>query len=215
MSNFLGTDSPAMQFLDKLKDLILLNLIWMLFCIPVVTSGPATTALYMVARKMVRGDWPKVWEAFFTEFKACFRKSFLMWLCLLPPTALLCFYLLMTFSGAVKETLPLSILCAIAAFLLGFVCSYAYPLSAYFENTVGQTLKNAMLLPLMNPLLAVAVTFINLLPLLLYMYFTALFLRACIIWILFGFALTAFINCRLLAPFFSRFIPEDDDQDGE
>ena len=211
MLNFLHTDSPVMRFLEKLKDLIVLNLIWLAFCIPVVTIGPATTSLYMVARKMVRGDWPKVWPAFITEFKQCFRKSFIMSLCLLLPTALLIIYLFMTFSGSFKETLPLTVICGIAAILLGFVCSYAYPLSAYFENTVMQTLKNAMLLPLTNPLLAIVVTGLNLLPWLLLLLNTELFIRICIVWILIGFALTAYINCRLLAPFFSRFIPEDQD----
>ena len=50
----------------------------------------------------------------------------------------------MVVSGTVEETLPLTILCGIATLLLGFICSYAYPLTAFFENTVLQTLKNAM-----------------------------------------------------------------------
>ena len=210
MFDFLRADSPVMRFLDKVKDLIVLNLIWLLFCIPIVTIGPATTSLYMVARKMVRGDWPKVWPAFIGEFKQCFRKSFIMSLCLLLPAGLLVFYLFVTFAGSYKETLPLTFICGIAAILLGFICSYAWPLSAYFENTVLQTLKNSMLLPMTNPFLALAVTGLNLLPLLLFLLFTELFIEICIIWAVIGFALTAFINCRLLAPFFSKFIPEDD-----
>ena len=200
-----------MRFLEKLKDLILLNLIWLVFCIPIVTIGPATTAMYAVARKMARGDWPFVWTTFFREFKQCFRKSFIMSLCLLLPEALLGVYLFMTFAGSFEETLPLTIICGIAGILLGFVCSYAYPLSAYFENTVSQTLKNAMLLPMTNPFLALAVTGLNLLPVLILMLFTELFIRVIIIWAVIGFALTAFINCKLLTPFFSRFVPEEEE----
>ena len=200
-----------MRFLDNLKDLIFLNLIWIVFCIPVVTFGPATTAMYTVTRKMVRGEGKKVWPTFIKEFKQCFRKSFLMSLCLLLPAALLIVYMFMTLSGSLKETLPLTIICGIAGVLLGFVCSYAWPLSAYFENTVPQTLKNAMLLPLTNPLLALVVTGLNLLPILLFLLNFELFIRVCIIWIVIGFALTAYINCRLLAPFFSRFVPEDEE----
>ena len=211
MFDFLRSDSPVMRFLDKLKDLIVLNLIWLVFCIPIVTVGPATTALYTVARKMARGDWPKVWPTFIGEFKQCFRKSFLMSLCLLLPAALLCFYLFMIFAGSFEETLLLTVICGIAAIILGFVCSYAYPLSAYFENTVFQTLKNAMLLPMTNPLLALAVTALNLLPFLLLLLSVELFYRICIIWVIIGVALTAFINCKLLAPLFSKFVPDDVD----
>ena len=211
MFDFLRADSRVMRFLDKMKDLIVLNLIWLVFCIPVVTIGPATTSLYAVARKMARGDWPKVWTTFITEFKQCFRKSFIMSLCLLLPTALLGVYLFVVFSGSLKETLLLTVLCGIAAILLGFICSFAWPLSAYFENTIPQTLKNAMLLPMTNPLLALAVTALNLLPFILFLFVNELFIEICIIWIVIGFALTAFINCRLLAPFFSKFIPEEEE----
>ena len=211
MFNFLRTESPVMRFLDKMKDLIWLNLIWIAFCIPVVTIGPATTSLYMVARKMARGDWPKVWRTFITEFKQCFRKSFLMSLCLLVPEALLGIYLFVTVSGPPGEAITLTVLCGIAGILLGFICSYAWPLSAYFENTVPQTLKNAMLLPMTNPLLALAVTALNLLPWLLLLLVTDLFIEVFIIWLVIGFALTAFINCKLLTPFFSKFTPDGEE----
>lgn len=206
MFNFINYDSPAMHFMIKLKDLILLNLVWLLFCLPVVTIGPATTALYTVARKMAQGDWPKVWSTFTKEFRQCFRNSFLMSLCLLIPTGLLGLYLFMTISGTVRETLFLTILCGIASLVIGFVISYAYPLSAYFENTVGQTLKNAMLLSIMSPLRSLAVTVLNAIPVLLFLLLTGLFIRICIVWILIGVALTAFINCKILEPFFNRFI---------
>ena len=81
----------------------------------------------------------------------------------------------MVVSGTVEETLPLTILCGIATLLLGFICSYAYPLTAFFENTVLQTLKNAMLLPLFNPLLSIIVTLLNLLTLLLFLLATQVF----------------------------------------
>lgn len=50
-------ENPVIAFLNKMADLILLNLIFLLCCIPVVTIGPAITALYAVSLRSVRyGD---------------------------------------------------------------------------------------------------------------------------------------------------------------
>lgn len=36
-------DSPLMRFLSNVADLIALNLIWLICCVPIVTIGPSTT----------------------------------------------------------------------------------------------------------------------------------------------------------------------------
>ena len=51
------SNSPVMAFLNKMTDLILLNVIWLIACIPVVTIGAATTAMYYVCIVSIRqGD---------------------------------------------------------------------------------------------------------------------------------------------------------------
>lgn len=47
-------DNPVWRFIGKLGDLILLNLLWLICCIPVFTAGAATTAVYYVTLKLVR-----------------------------------------------------------------------------------------------------------------------------------------------------------------
>ena len=48
-------ENPVIAFLNKMADLILLNLIFLLCCIPVVTIGPAITALYAVSLRSEMG----------------------------------------------------------------------------------------------------------------------------------------------------------------
>lgn len=51
------SNSPVIAFLNKMTDLILLNVIWLLCCLPVVTTGAATTAAYYVSITSIRcGD---------------------------------------------------------------------------------------------------------------------------------------------------------------
>ena len=57
---FFVIDSPLMRFLARIGDLILLNLIFVISCIPVITAGAAISSLYAVAMKLVRGEEPSV-----------------------------------------------------------------------------------------------------------------------------------------------------------
>ena len=58
-------ENPVIAFLNKMADLILLNLIFLLCCIPVVTIGPAITALYAVSLRSVRYADGYVIQTFF------------------------------------------------------------------------------------------------------------------------------------------------------
>ncbi len=82
-------ENPVDCFLNKMADLILLNLIFLLCCIPVVTIGPAITALYAVSLRSVRYGDGYVIQTFFRSFKQNFKQSFvagmigLLFVCLL------------------------------------------------------------------------------------------------------------------------------------
>ena len=195
------------QKAENAADLILLNVLWLVCCIPVFTIGPSTTAMCCVTRGMAKGDWPPVIKTFFREFRNNFRQGLSVFLALLIPVGLVCFYLLITVSGGLDSTPFLKYLSYVAVMFIGFVCSYAYPLLATFDNTVGNTLKNAVLLPLANPILAVIVTGLNLLPLILYLVNELLLFRWGLFWIFIGNALTSYINMRLLGKFFQRLLP--------
>ena len=49
-------DSPLMQFLNKVADLMWLNVLTLICCIPIVTVGPALTALHYMALKIARDE---------------------------------------------------------------------------------------------------------------------------------------------------------------
>lgn len=53
---FLAIDSPVMRVLGRLGDIIILNMIFVVGCIPVITIGTSLSALYAVAMKMARGE---------------------------------------------------------------------------------------------------------------------------------------------------------------
>lgn len=58
MSRFFNPDNPIMEFIAKIFDLILLNLLFIFSCVPIITIGASTSALSYVTLKMVRGEDP-------------------------------------------------------------------------------------------------------------------------------------------------------------
>ncbi|MFQ9510793.1 MAG: DUF624 domain-containing protein, partial [Lachnospiraceae bacterium] len=56
MGGLFNLDNPVWRFIGKLVDVALLNLLWIICCIPIVTIGPATTAMYYVTLKLVRDE---------------------------------------------------------------------------------------------------------------------------------------------------------------
>ena len=97
---FFNYDSPFWSFMSRVADLVILNLLWLLFCIPVFTIGASTAAMYRVTLNMVRGEGGGVVRSFWASFKLNFKQGVLLFLILLIPT-LLVTYELWRRSGAV------------------------------------------------------------------------------------------------------------------
>ena len=56
MNGLFNLDSPIMRFLSKVCDLMILNVMCIICCLPIVTAGASITALYTITMKMVRGE---------------------------------------------------------------------------------------------------------------------------------------------------------------
>lgn len=77
---FSGMDSPVMGALNKFVNLVILNLCFLVSCIPIVTAGAALTALYSVNLKMVKGEEGYVFRGYWKEFVQNFRQGTVCWM---------------------------------------------------------------------------------------------------------------------------------------
>ena len=68
------------QYLEKIFDCIALNILWLLCCLPVITIGAATTALYYTAVKVLKMERGSVPAEFFRAFKQNFFKAAALWI---------------------------------------------------------------------------------------------------------------------------------------
>lgn len=208
MGQIFSPDSPTVRFLTRVSELIALNLLWLVCCIPVFTIGTSTTALYYVARKLVNREDPAVIRTFLAAFKSNFRRTVPVFLVMLLPLAAALTYLLLMLEGVLAGSSVFRILCWFAILLIACAHSYVYPLMAHFDNTVLGTVRCAFLLPTGNPLLALLVTALNLIPLIAFLIDFVLFYYVSFVWLVIGGAVVAWLNTCLLEKQFRHFAPE-------
>lgn len=143
-------DSPVMRFLNRVADLLILNIIMIFCCIPVITAGAAYTALHYVLLKMVRDREGYLIRGFFKSFAANFKQATLIWLLILLVTAVYVGdILIFNYSGIVFPRAVVIAVRAIAIVLL-MILVYVFPLLARFDNSIKNTLKNALILAFAN-----------------------------------------------------------------
>ena len=81
--NLLNEDNVVHVFLNKLGDIVIANLLFILCCIPVITIGPSLTALYHCMMRTVKGNNNGTTKTFFRAFKENFKQSLIIWLLIL------------------------------------------------------------------------------------------------------------------------------------
>lgn len=140
---FLEIDSPFMRVLGTMADLIILNLLTVLLCIPIVTAGAAFTAMHYVMLKIVRNEEGYIVKTYFRVFKENFVKSTFLWLFMLIVSALLFVdWRILMMQGDEFPAFILVLLIA-AAVVFYLVAIYIFPVLSRYENTIRGTLKTA------------------------------------------------------------------------
>lgn len=152
MSNIFSYDSKPMQILMFVGDLIILNLLYLVCCIPVFTIGAAQAGLFTGCRVLMdKEDDTSPSAAFFRGFTAGFGTVTLAWVMV---TLLLLVVVYASITGIILGApvwlmIPGIVVCVIFQTLVPVFHSR-------FGCTVWQLIRNAFLLMLSHPLRAFA-----------------------------------------------------------
>lgn len=146
MGKIFNLDSPVMSALSKFADLIYLNFLTLICCLPIFTIGASITAMHYVLLKMVRDEDGYITRSFFKSFKQNFKQATIIWLIMLLFIVIFVGdILIFSYSGLVFSPVLKAILFAIA--ILVMICTmYTFPVLARFDNSVKNTFKNAMIM---------------------------------------------------------------------
>lgn len=139
MRDIFNSDSKLMKGLSKLFDIGYLSIVFVLFCLPVVTIGAALTSLYYTTVKVIRRDRGYVFQEFWHSFRTNFKQATILWLIELVIIILLV-YNLSVVTGFVS-----GIYLAMAVLLVAVYC-YAFPILSRFVMKNTDIIKMSIIL---------------------------------------------------------------------
>ena len=206
--SFLSPDSKFMTVISRFADLVFLNLLFVVTCLPVFTVGAAGTAMYSVLFRMIRQREGSIVKAYFRAFGENFRQGTALWLLYLFITVPGAVYLDILYhrEGPVRYLFALFLLILILAV---FVIGYALPWISQFRNRIGDVLRNSLILSLSHIPQTLCLCGLNLLPWVLLAVKPDLLLDLSFLFVALYFSAAAYMNAALLWKVFKPYFPED------
>lgn len=149
-SSFFNLDNPVFKFLSTLVDLTLLNVMFIISCLPIFTIGTALTSMHYV---MITG-WDTqnahLIKKYTKSFKQNFKQSTVLWLVMLVIGAVIgaTGWMVYQQSKVDDSTIFMIMVIIFAIICIVYLCifTYVWPVLAKFDNTTSATVKNALLL---------------------------------------------------------------------
>lgn len=212
MSRFFDMESPLFRGLSKLADIMILNVIFLVCCIPVVTIGASVTAMSYVTLKMKDDEEGYIARSFFRSFKLNFKQSTIIWLLML----FLAVFLALDFSivGTMEGTMAavMKVMVGIGAVVWLMVFIYVFPLQSRFYNSIKNTLQNAIILAVANfpKTFCMMAVMVGAVLLTLWNGYTLWY--GLLVWILGGFAIIAWINSHFIYGIFKKLMPSEEEE---
>ncbi len=206
MDRFFNSDNKFFRFLGQVADLVVLNLLWIVCSLPLVTLGASTAALYYAVLKILRGEDSTMGKMFFRSFRQNLRQGVILTLLLLAAGALLAYDLWFSLTTGSQVLLAVFVLLALLVLILA---SYVFPVLAQFDNTLGRTMQFALLLGLRHLPATVSILILNLFPLVLLVLKPYAFLAASGLWLFLGASGIAWINAHLFNHMFAPYMPPE------
>lgn len=216
MKGLFNYDGPVMSAMSRIADLIILNILTVLCCIPIITAGAALTALHYMTIKMVRKEDCYIVRGYFKSFKQNFRQATIIWLILLVAMFIIWGDFFILNSGIISLPKAFSVIIMAVGFLFMMMVIYTFPVLARFDNTIRNTLKNAFFMSILNLPRTLLVIVIYVLP------FVILLTAPILMPIIFlgGLSIPVYLASYMFVKIFKKFEPqeeviEEDDVTGE
>ena len=212
MDKLFNMDNKFFTVMGRVADLIMLNVVCLICCLPIVTIGASLTALHYVTLKMARNEESYIIRSFFKSFKQNFKQATVINLIMLAVAAIL--YMDLRIVGNIGGTMSQVLYIVFFAFAILYmmVFLYIYPVLAKFYNSIKNTFRNAFLMSIRHLPYTLLMAVITLIP---FAVFFVPNVRAqsllFMVLILFGISLEAFINGHFLVKIFDNYIPADAD----
>lgn len=194
-------NSKASETANRVADMMILNLCFLAGCLPIITIGASSSAMYCVLGSRLRGESSGIVVPFFKSWKENLKTATFAFLGQMSILGLLVFSLGRVIAGF--DTAPwlmgamewILVLALIGIYLVG---GLLYAQIARYELPVAACWKNGFLLMMANPVKTIANGALFAIPAAMYLVSPGLFLRLGFVWPLFGCSLIFHLSARLM-----------------
>ena len=184
---------------------MVLNLLWFICSIPIITVGPATCGMYSVLLKLVRKEQTSTIKDFFRAFRDNVKAGLIIGIIVIVLTVIT--VVNANFAANIEGTLQtvyIVVAAVIGAIALTLFC-YAFAVQAMFENPLKVQLKNAFSLAFVNPGKTVMMWLITAFPVIVGLALPQFIVaRLGFIYLIMGISGPAYLNSRLLRDIFDK-----------
>ena len=175
-------------------NIILMNLLFLIACIPVVTIGQAWTALLTATRYQIRGD---KWTAGFKKgFCTRFWRGTIMWVIMAPVNVYFMVDMFDTFN-AINFDVP-TVMATLVCALMIMVTFALQILNVYVPTNIGQWLRNGVNMVFKAPIELLGAALLFWAPFALFYQWTGIFISVAVILVAAYYALVAVIGTLVL-----------------
>ncbi|HWP21540.1 MAG TPA: DUF624 domain-containing protein [Candidatus Cryosericum sp.] len=204
--NLLSYNSPLIRFFERVFELIVLNLLTLLLCVPLVTAGGAITALYAALFDMRRQKGRAI-KGYLQTFKKEFKPA--LPLGLLCAAGLIAYgaYLYLLYPALSAEAGWAWVAVSALGALFFFPMTFLFPLYATFQNTVRVTVVNAFLMSVKHLFVTLLVLLMNFVPVVCVLIVPSWAAYIILVWLFIGVSLPAYLASWFFLRVFGKYAP--------
>jgi len=196
--------------MSKLADIMLISILYTVICIPIITIGPANTAIYYATVKVIRRDRGYLFREFFRSFRLNFKKGAIIGVVWTILITILGFDLIWSWISAKENvnygSIFLGVFIAITVLLISFSI-YVFPILSRFDMTIKQLVKAAFYMSIRH--LASTVSMLVLTVVCIY----AVLNFSVLLFIIPG--ILTLVNSLLMERIFKKYMPQPEDNEDE
>lgn len=205
MGGFFNLENPVFQILGKICDMLFVSVVYILLCLPIVTIGPASTALYYAIVKVIRRERGYIFREFFRSFKLNFKKGAIIGILLAIAFVILGFDLAyawgLTETESSKGSLLMGAFIGITFLTVSFSI-YVFPILSRFEMTVKQLFKAGVYMSMKHIHFTILMILVNAAALvIIYFFFPFIFIAP---------ATTVLVNSLMMERIFKKYMPKSE-----
>jgi len=200
MNKLFNVDNLLFRFMGRISDLMILNFLWIICSLPIITIGASTTALYNVTLKLVDETEGYLFKNFFKSFKENLKKATIIWIIILFVSCIIGVNLNFWIKyKSIAGYIPMSIILLIL-FLFLPTEIYIFPILSKFNTTIKETIKYAFILSIKYLPYSIIIILISSI----FIILTVIFPVAILFMIFVGVAFYAYISSYLFGMIFKK-----------